>query len=94
MLNCKLLTKKKKNYTYSQILLVLPGPSGATNKSTIPSFFALSALTVFPVSAKSKVVGIEVSLGILKEHYLKLLKSDIIYDDIVIIYFSKYLSIF
>lgn len=48
----------------------IPGPKGDINKSTSPSFFALSALTVLPVSAKSKVVGTDVSLGVLSyKHY-------------------------
>lgn len=48
-------------------LRYIPGPNGATSRSTIPSFFALSALTVLPVRAKSKVVGMEVRTGILKQ---------------------------
>lgn len=47
-------------------MVYLPGLKGDTNKSTNPSFLALSALTVLPVRAKSNVVGIEVSFGVLK----------------------------
>lgn len=41
----------------------VPGPRGSTSKSTMPSFFALSALTLLPVSSRSRAVGTEVSLG-------------------------------
>lgn len=52
----------------------LPGPNGATRRSTIPSFLALSAFTVLPVRAKSRVVGMDVRAGSLNLQRKRILK--------------------
>lgn len=62
------MTKDKVNNTNTvKIIILIPGPNGETRRSTSPSFFALSALTVLPVRAKSSVVGTEVRIGVLGE---------------------------
>lgn len=70
--------------------LYIPGPKGDTNRSTIPNFLALSAFTVFPVRARSKVVGIDVRAGNLHQTIYKtpIQKNFMLNNSIVFIKFN------